>query len=460
MPTTTTKPKPATNGSGAARQPAFRPELFEIPIERIQTPVHGSNVRGAPVPDDLVELAASIKAVGVLSPIRVEETGPDDVVRYALVYGQRRLAAAKLAGLTHIPAIVDAHNRTGTDLVVAQLVENLQREDLNPLEEARAFRQLLDAGLTQKQLAERLGIAPSSIAHALRLLKLAEPIQEQIAAGELTASHAKAIASLPTTEQAELGRRIVEHKLSAHDVEGEVTLAQRRAAAADRARDEARTLADAAEKALLKRKGVTLETARIQAYDGDLRAELTRRGWTFYEPRASTYYGRPTGCDCVAFAVSRQYMGNNQDTVTLTEQCISQAHADAARKAANEQQAKRNAEYEANHTAEREALAAETEAIVAHFAGGKWGTTDDWRCIVAALIDPWASGELVERQGWSDEEVEAINAAGDVPWAAVQKMDSRALMVEFAHLVNDQIDGEARAKLLELAKRSAKAAAK
>lgn len=456
MPQTATKPKAATaatNGKGAARHADdWKPELFEIPLERIQA---GANVR-SPNALDVQELAASIRAQGVLSPIRVEEAGPgeDGTVRYALVYGQRRLAAAKVAGLTHIPAIVDAHNRTGADLVVTQLVENLQREDLNPLEEARAYRQLLDAGVTQKQLAERLGIAPSSIAHALRLLKLAEPIQAQIAAGDLTASHAKAIANLPNAEQAELGRRIVEHKLSAHQVEEEVRLAQRRATQEDRARDEARQLADAAEKALVKKKAGK-EATRLQVYDSNLAAELKRRGWTLVD--RTLYYGQPKGCDCVAFTVSRQYMGDRQDSVTLQAQCVSQAHVDAARKADEAERAKRTETVRKEHEAKAAARQAETDAIVAHFDGGRWGTTDDWRCILAALWaeDPWGFDAVLERNIPADK-VDDWEADDDRTWTLASQLDQKALGREFGIWLAENIEGPARVKLLELTKRSAK----
>lgn len=458
MPQTATKPAAATaatNGDAARHTDEWKPELIELPLDRI---LPGANVR-SPAALDVQELAASIKAAGVLSPIRVEEAGPGDdgVVRYALVYGQRRLAAAKLAGLTHIPAIVDAKNRTGADLAVTQLVENLQRADLNPLEEARAYRQLLDAGLTQKQLGERLGIAQSSIAHALRLLKLAEPVQQQIASGALSASHAKAIASLPAQEQAEISRRVVKHKLSAHQLEDEVRRAQERASLADRQRDEARVLADAAEKALAAKKA-TQQTARLHVYDSRLAATLKERGWTLVDRIVG--YGKPKGCDCVAFAVSQNYMGERQRTVALNPACVAQAHYDAARKAQEAEYAKQREAATAERRAAETERAAETDAIVTHFAGGRWGVTDDWRCIVASMLSPWEMDGVIERQGWDDDTVDELNAESDPVWAALQKLDSRALMVEFAHLIADEIDGEARAKLLELAKGSAKAKAK
>ena len=149
----------------AANQPAWKPELRDIPLDQISV---GRNVR-ADV-GDITELADSIEASGLLSPIRVEEAGTaEGAPAYALVYGQRRVAAARHLGLKTIPALVDSANRTGTSHIVAQLLENLQREDLNALDAARAYRTILDAGMTQRQLAAELGVAQPTIANTLEI---------------------------------------------------------------------------------------------------------------------------------------------------------------------------------------------------------------------------------------------------------------------------------------------------
>lgn len=348
---TPTKPgaDSARNGDGPPAA-GWKPELRDIPVDAIDV---GVNVRSAAALD-VQELATSIRAQGVISPIRVEEAGtPDGTPRYALVYGQRRLAAAKVAGLATIPALVDAKNRTGAGLLVAQLLENLQREDLNAVDTAKAYRTLLDAGMSQRELGEQLGIAQPTIANTLRLLKAPDAIRERVAAGELTRSHAEAIAKLPDVEQEEVARRIVEHKLSTRDVEKEIDLAEARRSHADRLRDEARQLADAAEEALAKKKAATKEAARLQAYDQQLRDELAKRGWTMVDKTVG--YQKPKGCDCPAWSISRNYMGGNQTSVTLTGACIVQAHVDAAAKAAVKEQSQRAAEYQAQQDAERAA---------------------------------------------------------------------------------------------------------
>lgn len=342
------------------------PELFMLPIETIEAI---GNIRTSLGNVDLEELAASIREHGVLSPIRVEQAGGrDGTARYALVYGQRRLLAAQLAGLTHIPALVDVDNRTGANLMVEQLVENLQRSDLNPLEEAAAYRVLLDTGLSQRDLARRLGRSQPSIADKLRILKLPEPVRDQVASGALSASHAKAIAALPADEITEMGRRIVEHKLSAHDVEAEVRLAMDRASAGDRRRDEARGLADAAEESLGKKRGLYKAKARLHVYDGDIAAELERRGWTMAK---QTYgYTKPKGCDCQAWTISRNYMGTNATSkVTMTATCVVKAHYDAEQKAAAAAREKRDQEYTAAQTAKAAERAKGLDELAGTIAG-------------------------------------------------------------------------------------------
>lgn len=141
----------------------------------------------------LESLAESIRAHGVLQPIIVVGT----LDGYQLIAGERRLRAAKMADLERIPAIVrDASEQDQLELA---LVENLQRTDLNPMDEAHAYRRLIDEfGLDQDGVAGRVGRARSSVANTLRLLDLAEPVQSALAAGQVSEGHARAIAALPT----------------------------------------------------------------------------------------------------------------------------------------------------------------------------------------------------------------------------------------------------------------------
>jgi ParB family chromosome partitioning protein len=139
----------------------------------------------------LKELAQSIQAVGVLQPIIVCPAGE----RYAIVAGERRYRASRMAGLEEIPAIVrDWDDQARLE---AALIENLQRDDLNPIEEAMGVRRLMDeTGMTQEKAAERLGKSRSALANLLRLLNLPESVRQLILAGKLTAGHARALAAL------------------------------------------------------------------------------------------------------------------------------------------------------------------------------------------------------------------------------------------------------------------------
>lgn len=162
----------------------------------------------------LQELAASIKKQGVLQPILVRKHGE----KYQLIAGERRWRAAIKAGLKEIPAMV--MKASDEELLMLTLIENLQREDLNPIEEAKAYKTLQEKfGFTQEEIAEKVGKERSTVANALRLLKLPPIIQEAIANGEISAGHAKVLVSLPPEEQLKLFKQIKEKKLSVREVE-------------------------------------------------------------------------------------------------------------------------------------------------------------------------------------------------------------------------------------------------
>lgn len=167
----------------------------------------------------LEELVASIRRYGVLQPIIVRKTDRG----YEVVAGERRLRAAKKAGFSRIPAIV--RELSDRDLMEYALVENLQREDLNPIEAARAIKSLIDRfGLTQEEVADRIGKKRSTVANILRLLKLPLEIQNMLAEGRITMGHARAILSLSNPDdQIKLAQKIVNNSLSVRDVEKEVS---------------------------------------------------------------------------------------------------------------------------------------------------------------------------------------------------------------------------------------------
>lgn len=163
----------------------------------------------------LRDLAQSIKNHGVVQPIVVRKNGD----RFTLIAGERRWRAAALAGLVTIPAIVrDAPER---DILELTLIENIQREDLNPIEAAEAFARLAnEAGLTHEQIAERTGKDRATVTNLLRLLRLPKEIRDKVASGELSTGHARALLALPTeSAQKALAARILAQGLSVRQAE-------------------------------------------------------------------------------------------------------------------------------------------------------------------------------------------------------------------------------------------------
>lgn len=167
---------------------------------------------------DLAELVHSVREIGVLQPIVVRPLAQQPG-KYELVMGERRLRATKKAGLTTIPAVV--RETADVDMLRDALLENLHRAQLNPLEEASAYQQLLaDFGITQDELAARIGRSRPQITNTLRLLRLPEPVQLRVAAGVLSAGHARAILSLPDRESMlKLADKIVNEDLSVRAAE-------------------------------------------------------------------------------------------------------------------------------------------------------------------------------------------------------------------------------------------------
>ncbi len=183
-------------------------------------------------PESLRELAESIKAQGVMQPILARPRGDG---RYEIIAGERRWRAARMAGLTTVPALVrDVPDRHA--LAIA-LIENIQREDLNPLEEAAGVKRLIEEfGMTHAEAAEALGRSRAGITNALRLLELAPPVQELLREGKLDMGHARALLALPPLKQIELAREAVAKRLSVREVEARVGAAMKGAATRPRPR--------------------------------------------------------------------------------------------------------------------------------------------------------------------------------------------------------------------------------
>ena len=196
---------PQRPGTGA-------PAALEIPIDRIRRNPYQPRKRMDEVA--LAQLADSIREHGVIQPVLVTE----QLDGYQLVAGERRLRAAQLAGLDRIPAVV--RQLADRDQLELALGENLMRADLNPLEEAMAFRQLLDEfAFTQDQLATRLGRARSTVANTLRLLDMRQAIRDAVAEGRLTEGHARAMAGLGEPDEARLLELVVQRGLSVRQTE-------------------------------------------------------------------------------------------------------------------------------------------------------------------------------------------------------------------------------------------------
>ncbi len=165
--------------------------------------------------EKLEELSQSIRTYGIVQPIIVQKNGP----RYTIIAGERRYRAARLAGLKDVPVIIKEYSEA--ELMEVSLVENLQREDLNPIEEAQAMRMLMDEyKLTQDELSTRLGKSRSAVANTLRLLSLPESVRSMVIAGDLSSGHARCLVALDRNEDKQrLAMKIVSQGLSVRAAE-------------------------------------------------------------------------------------------------------------------------------------------------------------------------------------------------------------------------------------------------
>ncbi len=192
---------------------AEKRNFFECPIGRIHRTV--DQPRRYFDEQALEELAESIRNTGLLQPIVVRQHGGD----YQIIAGERRWRASQRAGLTTVPVVIkDVDVDSAFELA---LVENIQRQDLNPVEEAEAYQRLLDLrGYTQEEMAQQLGKSRSTIANTLRLLNLSEPVQQHIASGALSSGAARALLSLPTEEaQNQIAEAALEHEMTVRQLE-------------------------------------------------------------------------------------------------------------------------------------------------------------------------------------------------------------------------------------------------
>ncbi len=199
------QPTPVDTG-----RPAVNPDRL-VPIEFISR--NPRNPRRYFDETELHDLASSIRQHGIVQPVVVRTIASD---RYEIIAGERRWRAAQLAGLIEIPVIVrDVDDKTALEIAI---VENVQRADLNPLEEALGYEQLIaEHGYTQNDLGEIIGKSRSHVANSLRLLKLPDPVRDMLAAGSLSAGHARALVS--TSDPTTLARTVISKGMSVRDAE-------------------------------------------------------------------------------------------------------------------------------------------------------------------------------------------------------------------------------------------------
>ena len=206
------EPTPA-EAAAAADAETLRRAVIDVSVDLIDAMLNQPRIRFDD--DGIRELSASIAESGIIQPL-VVRTLPDG--RYSLIAGERRLRASKLAGLTHVPVVV--HEAADADAFLLALVENVQRRDLDPLEEADAYQRLVSAyGMTQDQVADRVGKSRPAVANTLRLLKLPAAILNLVAEGAISAGHARAILSVGEALHGLLAERIVTEGLSVRAAE-------------------------------------------------------------------------------------------------------------------------------------------------------------------------------------------------------------------------------------------------
>lgn len=194
------------------------PGLLEVSVDDIAP--NPMQPRQKLDPQSLEELAASIREHGLIQPLIVSSTVPGmGDAPYQLIAGERRLEAAKLAGLSTVPVIVK--EATPQEMLALALVENIQRADLNPLEEASAYRQLMDEfGMTQEQVAEKVGKSRVAVANTVRLLRLSAAVKSALAGGQISEGHARALLALEDEEaQVRALKTVIKQRLNVRQTE-------------------------------------------------------------------------------------------------------------------------------------------------------------------------------------------------------------------------------------------------
>lgn len=365
MARTKTKPAPEVETVDQGDEPAAAPPvdrpigtLTAIPVDAIDA---APNVRTEV--GDVAELAESIRTRGLLEPIRVTPAGDD---RFLLVFGQRRLAAVRLLGLETIAALVadDDGERALSDVTIDQLVENVQRADLNPLDRAHGYASIIErSGMTQAELARQLGLAPSTISNALRILDTIPAVQEAVAKGAITASHAKAIAGLTPKYQETVAssiRRDVEagKPVSSHELEQSIKWRADEQSAAEKRDAATSKIVDVLLFPKLEEAGVAKgDPVLIDGNGYSLNIDAIAKaaeaaGYPRHKDLTSSYSNAAPegGCSCVAWIVN--VVSNRKPSIKPA--CIVRAHREKAGKAADAAERRAEKDRETRATAIRE----------------------------------------------------------------------------------------------------------
>jgi len=245
-------------------------EPLAVPIARLRPGKYQPRTRMNP--ESLAELAESIKAQGVMQPILVRSIGAE---QFEIIVGERRYRAAQMAGLNEVPVLV--RNVPDNAALAMALIENIQREDLNPLEEAQGVARLIrEFSFTHEQAAQAIGRSRSATSNLLRLLNLAPPVQELVMSGRLDMGHGRALLSVDAAKQIELGQRIAQRQLSVRQSEALVAKAQhdrsgprakKRSRDTERLEDELADLLGASVRIATSGKGAGQLTIRFSSLD-------------------------------------------------------------------------------------------------------------------------------------------------------------------------------------------------
>ena len=265
------------DAAGAAAQPVRR-----LPLDAIEpNPQQPRKTFGGA---QAAELTQSVAEHGILQPLLVRPLAAD---RYQLVAGERRWRAARAAGLEHAPVVVV--DTPDSDMLTLALVENLQREDLNPIDQAAAFQYLLDAGLSQAQIAQQVGKSRAAVANTVRLLQLPPALQQYVAEARLAEGHARALLAAPKAHRRRLAETALAKNLTVRQIEA---AARKLHAAAQRADDAGRTEAEAGR---AETERTDADAQRTDAAATAWRKQAADRLQRAYNTRAAVTQDSPTG---------------------------------------------------------------------------------------------------------------------------------------------------------------------